>query len=63
MLRTTLVVAEIDIDALEGRSTDAVVLDVREPEGYAHGHVSGAVKLPRPTLPRGWMSCHAISPY
>jgi rhodanese-related sulfurtransferase len=26
------------------------VLDVREPEGYTHGHVSGAVNLPQADL-------------
>ena len=50
MLRTTPAVAKIDIDALERRSTDTVVVDVCEPEKYAHGHVSKAVNLPQADL-------------
>lgn len=50
MLRSTPVVSEIDVEALEKRSPDAVVLDVREPEEYAHGHVPGAINLPQAEL-------------
>jgi sulfur dioxygenase len=50
MLKTTPAVAKIDIDALERRSTDTVVVDVCEPEKYAHGHVSRAVNLPQADL-------------
>jgi len=50
MLASTPPVREIDIDALEARPPDAVVLDVREPEEYAHGHVPGAVSLPQADL-------------
>ena len=50
MLASTPPVREIDIDALEARPPDTVVLDVREPEEYAHGHVPGAVSLPQADL-------------
>jgi glyoxylase-like metal-dependent hydrolase (beta-lactamase superfamily II)/rhodanese-related sulfurtransferase len=50
MLTSGASVREIDIDALEARPPDAVVLDVREPEEYAHGHVPGAVSLPQADL-------------
>src|SRR6266511_2795865 len=43
-------VREVDLDALERRPPEAVVLDVREPEEYAHGHVPGAVSLPQADL-------------
>jgi hydroxyacylglutathione hydrolase len=50
MLTTAPEVAKIDVDALERRSLDAVVLDVREPEEYAHGHVPGAINVPQADL-------------
>jgi len=50
MLTSAAPVREIDIDALEARPPDTVVLDVREPEEYAHGHVPGAVSLPQADL-------------
>ncbi|MBI2000590.1 MAG: MBL fold metallo-hydrolase [candidate division NC10 bacterium] len=50
MLTTAAAVPEIDVDALESRPPDAVVLDVREPEEYAHGHVPGAISLPQADL-------------
>jgi rhodanese-related sulfurtransferase len=43
-------VEEIDVEALEARLPDSVVLDVREPGEYAHGHVPGAVNLPQAEL-------------
>jgi rhodanese-related sulfurtransferase len=46
-------VPEIDIDALEGLlSSGAVVVDVREDDEYADGHVSGAVHIPLGTVPQ-----------
>jgi glyoxylase-like metal-dependent hydrolase (beta-lactamase superfamily II)/rhodanese-related sulfurtransferase len=50
MLTTTAAVREIDIDALESRPPTAVVLDVREPEEYAHGHVPKAISVPQADL-------------
>jgi rhodanese-related sulfurtransferase len=50
MLSGTPAVQEIDLEVLEARPSDAVVLDVREPEEYAHGHVPGAVSLPQADL-------------
>jgi len=50
MLTTAATVREIHIDALESRPPDAVILDIREPEEYAHGHVPGAISLPQADL-------------
>jgi rhodanese-related sulfurtransferase len=50
MLVTTPEVAEVDLAAVETRSPDAVLLDVREPAEYAHGHVPGALSLPQAEL-------------
>ena len=50
MLTSAPVVQEIDIGALESRSAETVVLDVREPEEYEHGHVPGAINLPQADL-------------
>jgi glyoxylase-like metal-dependent hydrolase (beta-lactamase superfamily II)/rhodanese-related sulfurtransferase len=50
MLTTTPKVHEMDIHALESCPPDAVILDVREPEEYAHGHVPGAISLPQADL-------------
>jgi rhodanese-related sulfurtransferase len=37
---------EIDVTALAALGENAVVLDVREPDEYAAGHVPGAVLIP-----------------
>jgi rhodanese-related sulfurtransferase len=50
MLATNPAVNEINIDALETRPPDAVVLDVREPQEYQHGHVPGAINIPQADL-------------
>jgi rhodanese-related sulfurtransferase len=50
MLRGSPPVREIDVEALERRPPEAAVLDVREPEEYAHGHVPGAISLPQAEL-------------
>ncbi len=50
MLTTNPGVSEINIDALETRPPDAVVLDVREPQEYQHGHVPGAINVPQADL-------------
>jgi glyoxylase-like metal-dependent hydrolase (beta-lactamase superfamily II)/rhodanese-related sulfurtransferase len=50
MLTTSSRVREIDFDTLERRPPEAVVLDVREPGEYAHGHVPGAISLPQADL-------------
>lgn len=50
MLTTAQPVREVDVDALDARPSQAVVLDVREPEEYAHGHVPGAISLPQADL-------------
>jgi len=43
-------VPEVDIEALDRLPPDALLLDVREPGEYAHGHVPGAVNLPQADL-------------
>ena len=50
MLTATPAVREIDVEALATRPPEAVVLDVREPEEYAHGHVPGVTNLPQADL-------------
>src|SRR5919202_2939660 len=50
MLTSAPAVEQIDIDALEARSPETVVLDVREPAEYAHGHVPGAINIPQADL-------------
>jgi rhodanese-related sulfurtransferase len=47
MLRSAPKVQQVDIEALEKHAPETVVLDVREPEEYAHGHVPGAVNVPQ----------------
>jgi rhodanese-related sulfurtransferase len=41
-------------DWLEVGRTDALLLDVREPDEFARGHVPGAVNLPLPQLRTRW---------
>src|SRR5438093_281234 len=50
MLTTNPEVAEVPLEALEQRGPEAVVLDVREPDEYAHGHVPGAINVPQAEL-------------
>jgi hydroxyacylglutathione hydrolase len=50
MLTSLPPVEEAGIEALDGLRADAVLLDVREPEEYAYGHVPGAVSLPQAEL-------------
>jgi rhodanese-related sulfurtransferase len=47
MLTASPVIPEIDVDTLESRSAETMVVDVREPEEYEQGHVPGAIHLPR----------------
>ncbi|MBI3002981.1 MAG: MBL fold metallo-hydrolase, partial [candidate division NC10 bacterium] len=53
MLRGSPPVREIDVEALERRPPEAVVLDVREPEEFAGelGHIQGSVLIPLWQLP------------
>jgi hydroxyacylglutathione hydrolase len=50
MLTATGPVREVDQNALEARSPEAVLLDVREPQEFADGHVPGAHNLPQADL-------------
>jgi glyoxylase-like metal-dependent hydrolase (beta-lactamase superfamily II)/rhodanese-related sulfurtransferase len=50
MLTTSPIIQEIDVDTLELRSAELLVLDVREPEEYAQGHVPEALNLPQAEL-------------
>ena len=50
MLTTVPVIQEIDVNTLESCSAEMLVLDVREPEEYAQGHVPGAINLPQADL-------------
>ena len=50
-MRTTAPeVPQVDVGALAQRPPEAVVLDVREPQEYASGHVPGAISLPQAEL-------------
>jgi rhodanese-related sulfurtransferase len=69
MLTSCHAVPEVSVDAVESRPPDTLLLDVREPEEYAHGHIPGAVNLPQcdlasrlDDLPRDrplWTVCQA----
>ena len=50
MLTSSPEVEEVEIDALDRRDPGAMVLDVREPEEFARGHVPGAVNVPQAEL-------------
>jgi hydroxyacylglutathione hydrolase len=50
MLTSSPEVREVTLDELRGRPSDAAVVDVREPEEFANGHVPGAVNLPQADL-------------
>ncbi|HLY32244.1 MAG TPA: rhodanese-like domain-containing protein [Ktedonobacterales bacterium] len=50
MLVEPLEAPEINLDALAARTPEVCVLDVREPEEYAQGHVPGAISLPQSEL-------------
>jgi glyoxylase-like metal-dependent hydrolase (beta-lactamase superfamily II)/rhodanese-related sulfurtransferase len=50
MLTSSPTVREVGIEELEARPKEGTLLDVREPEEYAHGHVPGAVNLPQADL-------------
>jgi hydroxyacylglutathione hydrolase len=50
MLTTSPPVDEITIDAIDSAPPNAVLLDVREPEEFARGHVANAINLPQADL-------------
>jgi glyoxylase-like metal-dependent hydrolase (beta-lactamase superfamily II)/rhodanese-related sulfurtransferase len=50
MLTSSQAVREVGIEELEVRPPQAMLLDVREPEEFAHGHVPAAVNLPQADL-------------
>ncbi|HEU5171068.1 MAG TPA: rhodanese-like domain-containing protein, partial [Gemmatimonadales bacterium] len=50
MLTAAPAVEAIAIDALPLADRSAVLIDVREPEEYLHGHVPGAVNIPQADL-------------
>src|SRR5262249_36734804 len=50
MLTASPPVREVGVEELEARPPEAGLLDVREPEEYAHGHVPGTVNLPQADL-------------
>jgi hydroxyacylglutathione hydrolase len=47
MLTSAPPIAAVDVDGLAARPAEALLLDVREPEEYAAGHVPGAISLPQ----------------
>jgi hydroxyacylglutathione hydrolase len=50
MLTSTPDIPVVEIAAVENRMPATLLLDVREPEEYAHGHVPGARNLPQAEL-------------
>jgi rhodanese-related sulfurtransferase len=50
MLTSSPEVREATLDEVRARPSDAAVVDVREPEEFASGHVPGAVNLPQADL-------------
>lgn len=50
MLTSAPTVESVTLDELTQRPLESVLIDVREPEEYAHGHVTGAVNLPQAEL-------------
>jgi glyoxylase-like metal-dependent hydrolase (beta-lactamase superfamily II)/rhodanese-related sulfurtransferase len=50
MLTSSPEVREVSPDELRARPVDTAVVDVREPEEFANGHVPGAVNLPQADL-------------
>ena len=50
MLTSSPEVREVTLDEVRGRPSDAAVVDVREPEEFANGHVPGTVNLPQADL-------------
>lgn len=50
MLTTSEPVEEVAVEELDGRAAGSLVLDVREPGEYAHGHIPGSVNLPQAEL-------------
>jgi rhodanese-related sulfurtransferase len=50
MLTVTAPVAEVGVEELAARPAGAFLLDVREPEEYAHGHAPGAISIPQADL-------------
>src|ERR671934_2329415 len=50
MPTTAAPVPEVDLEAVAGRDPHPLLVDVREREEYAHGHVPGAINLPQADL-------------
>ena len=50
LLTTDRAVPEVPLEALAARAAGAVVVDVREPDEYAAGHIPGALSLPQADL-------------
>jgi hydroxyacylglutathione hydrolase len=50
MLTTSPPVLSVEVETVESRPPEAVVLDVREPSEYAHGHIPGALNMPQADL-------------
>jgi rhodanese-related sulfurtransferase len=50
MLTSSLPVDQVGIDAIDSAPPNAFILDVREPEEFARGHVPNAVNLPQADL-------------
>jgi rhodanese-related sulfurtransferase len=50
MLTQAAPIEQVEIEDVRRRAEETLVLDVREPEEYAHGHIPGAVSIPQAEL-------------
>jgi hydroxyacylglutathione hydrolase len=50
MLTTAAHVEELSVEKVAARAPGSMLLDVREPVEYAHGHIAGSVNLPQSEL-------------
>jgi glyoxylase-like metal-dependent hydrolase (beta-lactamase superfamily II)/rhodanese-related sulfurtransferase len=50
MLTTNPDAAEVPLEALDDRPADSLLIDVREADEYAHGHLPGALNIPQADL-------------
>ena len=50
MLTTSATVDEVGVDAIDTAPPNALLLDVREPEEFARGHVAHAINIPQAEL-------------
>jgi rhodanese-related sulfurtransferase len=50
MLNTSPAIPEVSIEQMANRAPNVMLIDVREPEEFAHEHIPGAVNIPQSDL-------------